>query len=127
MQPIPHVDYVVLALASGMDSEPPVHAPRRRWGLTALAALLFAFLSWEMVADHLAHLGDWGRSADMCPWELSYCEHVSDMAVKSAWRHRGNPLAYPRAIQFLHDQGNNRISEVLARIENRMDRNKLCR
>ena len=120
-EPIPSPAYVVLALAVGMDASPPVCATRRRRGLTALAALLFAFLSWEIVADHRAHLGDWGRAADMCPWEFAYCERVSDKAVASAWRHQGNPMAYTGAIEALRVQGKPRSAEVLVRIANRMD------
>jgi hypothetical protein len=121
-EPIPAPAYVVLALAVGMDASPPVPAPRRRGLVRALsAALLFAFLSWEMVADHRAHLGDWGRAADMCPWEYAYCERVSDKAVASAWRHKGNPMAYAGAIESLRQQDRPKSAEVLVRIENGMD------
>jgi O-antigen ligase len=120
-EPIPAPAYVVLALAVGMD-EPPVPALRRRGLVRALsAAFLFAFLSWEMVADNSAHLGDWGRAADMCPWEYAYCERVSDKAVASAWRHKGNPMAYAGAIESLRQQDRPKSAEVLVRIENGMD------
>jgi O-antigen ligase len=120
-EPVPAVAYVVIALAVGMDASPPVCATRRRRGLTALAALLFAFLSWELVADRYAHSGDWGRAADMCPWEYAYCERVSDKAVASAWRHQDNPMVYTGAIEALRVQGKPRSAEVLVRIANRMD------
>ena len=126
-EPIPTPAYVVLALAVGMDA-PPVPATRRRgWVTASVAALLFAFLSWEMVADHRVHLGDWGRAADMCPWEFAYCERVSDKAVASAWRHQGNPMAYAGAIKSLRQQDRPRSAEVLVRIENRMDPFRLCK
>ena len=120
-EPVPAVAYVVLALAVGMDA-PPVCATRRRgWVTASVAALLFAFLSWEMVADRYAHSGDWGRAADMCPWEYAYCERVSDKAVASAWRRQGNPMVYAGAIEALRVQGKPRSAEVLVRIVNRMD------
>ena len=125
-EPIPAPAYVVLALAVGMDAT-PIPAPRCRGWVQLAAALLFAFLSWEMVADHRVHLGDWGRAADMCPWEFAYCERVSDKAVASAWRHQGNPMAYAGAIKSLRQQDRPRSAEVLVRIENRMDPFRLCK
>jgi len=142
-EPVPAVAYVILAIAVGIDAggapfttdkglfdvirEKWVKDRFRRRVLLPAAALLFAFLSWEMVADHRVHLGDWGRAADMCPWEFAYCERVSDKAVASAWRHQGNPMAYAGAIKSLRQQDRPGSAEALVRIKNRMDPSRICK
>ena len=125
-EPIPLMAYVVLAIAVGMDASPINAPPRRGWSsLLPAAACLFAFLTWEMVAERYCLLGRVDIAASMCPWEFAYCEYDVAHAMQSARLHRGNPMAYFGPVELLRKAGQFKYAEVLVRIENRMDPLKL--
>lgn len=122
LEPIPHVAYVILALAVGMDygrvpdgQKVPSAVPPWTIGMPSLllACVLMVYLTWCMAADRLANRGHWGAAYDRVPWELGYAQHISDGAIRLLRQRPGNPIVYPVAIKALRDTGRGPEAEAM--------------